>query len=91
MGELERSLKGHAGMINCVQFSPNGQILASCAVDMLVKLWNMQTFKNYKTLEGHEHEVSGLAFAPGEYLLSCSRDQTIRIWDTSTGMCITKL
>jgi WD40 repeat protein len=41
---------------------------------MTVKLWNMQTFTVFKTLEGHEHEVSGIAFAPGDKLLSCSRD-----------------
>ena len=24
LGELERSLKGHAGMVNAIEFSPNG-------------------------------------------------------------------
>jgi platelet-activating factor acetylhydrolase IB subunit alpha len=44
-GEHERTLKGHSGTVNCVTFSPNsGQTLASCSVDMTVKLWSMQTF-----------------------------------------------
>ena len=47
-----------------------------------------------KTLTGHEHEVSGLAFLPqanGDFLLSCSRDQTIRLWDTQSGFCVQTL
>ena len=63
-------------MVNGVSFSPfNGQTLASCSVDMTVKLWSMQTFQVTKTLEGHEHEVSGVAYMnSGDFLLSCSRD-----------------
>jgi len=33
--------------------------------------------------------VSSLEFMQGgDYLLSCSRDQTIKLWDTNSGNCI---
>ena len=57
---------------------------------MAIKLWNLQTFAVQKTLTGHEHEVSGLAFIPshGDFLISCSRDLSIRVWDTVSGGCL---
>jgi platelet-activating factor acetylhydrolase IB subunit alpha len=59
---------------------------------MTIKLWSMQTFTVFKTLEGHEHEVSSVAFMnSGDFLLSCSRDVSIRVWDINSGFCIQKL
>lgn len=60
---------------------------------MAIKLWNLQTFTVQKTLAGHEHEVSGLAFIPShaDFLISCSRDQSIRVWDTLSGTCLQTL
>lgn len=89
-GEHERTLKGHAGVVKFVAFHQNGQLLASCATDMAIKLWNLQTFAVQKTLTGHEHEVSGLAFIPShaDFLISCSREPSIRVWDTLSGTCL---
>jgi platelet-activating factor acetylhydrolase IB subunit alpha len=41
-----------------------------------------------KTLNGHEHTVSSIEFTPdGVFLLSGSRDKTIKMWEVSTGNC----
>ena len=63
-GENERTMKGHAGIINYLVFHNNGKLLASCASDMAIKLWNLETYTVQKTIMGHEHEVSCLAFLP---------------------------
>lgn len=93
-GEHERTLKSHAGIVTFLAFSPDGQTLASSSTDLSIKLWSMQSFTVVKTLLGHEHEVSGLAFLPqgqGDLLLSCSRDQSIRLWDTLSGTSLCSL
>ncbi|KAJ5069170.1 lissencephaly-1 [Anaeramoeba ignava] len=39
--------------------------------------------------DGHEHNVSGVAFVPKKpQVISCSRDNTIKLWDFSTGLCL---
>src|SRR5262245_40833204 len=39
-----------------------------------------------RTLKGHQGSVLGVAFSPdGKTLASCSRDKTIKLWDTQTG------
>ncbi|MGD1928883.1 MAG: WD40 repeat domain-containing protein [Leptolyngbyaceae cyanobacterium] len=41
-----------------------------------------------QTFSGHLSGVWAIAFAPqGDYLVSSSIDQTVRLWDISTGEC----
>jgi len=38
---------------------------------------------------GHDHNVSSVTFVPnGDYILSSSRDKTIKMWEVSTGCVI---
>lgn len=64
--------------------------LASCSSDLSIKLWDFQqTFECVKTMHGHDHNVSSVAFVPaGDFLLSASRDKTIKMWEVSTGYCV---
>lgn len=57
---------------------------------MTIKLWKRKQgdeFKVYKTLQGHDHEVSCVEYLRpnGDHLISCSRDNSIRIWDANNG------
>ena len=46
-------------------------MLASCSADMSVKLWDFNTYECLKTLHGHDHNVSSVAFLPtGDYVVS---------------------
>lgn len=62
------------------------QLTASCSADMSVKLWDFNTFECTKTLQGHDHNVSSVTFLPsGDFIVSSSRDKTIKIWEVATG------
>lgn len=53
---------------------------------MQVKLWDFTIYQCIKTLTGHDHNVSSVAFLPsGDFLVSASRDKTIKMWEVSTG------
>jgi len=57
---------------------------------MSVKIWNFEDeFRCEKTLNGHDHAVSGVCFLRhnDNLLLSCSRDGTVKLWELESGYC----
>ncbi|EKM82583.1 hypothetical protein AGABI1DRAFT_111186 [Agaricus bisporus var. burnettii JB137-S8] len=85
-GEFERTLKGHTKAVNDVDFDHKGHLLVTCSSDLFIKIWDSQNeWKNTKTFPGHEHSVSSVRFMPGDqYIISASRDRTIRVFDVSS-------
>jgi len=91
-GELEKTLKGHTRAVRDVDFgsTSTGVLLASCSSDLTIKLWNpTDDYKNFRTLQGHDHIVSAVRFIPsGNLLASASKDADVRLWDVTNGYCV---
>ena len=80
------TLRGHAGEVSAVAFSPDGRHLASASHDHKVFIWNVRTGQLVRTLAGHSDVVYGVAYSPdGTRLATASWDQTVKIWNTSDG------
>jgi WD40 repeat protein len=69
-----------------VSFSPDGKTLASGSYDNTIKLWNVETGKEIRTLSGHNDSVISVSFSPdGKTLASGSDDKTIKLWNGEYG------
>ncbi|CUM66456.1 uncharacterized protein PRCAT00004120001 [Priceomyces carsonii] len=70
--------------------SKRDYVLASCSSDLSIKIWDASTYLNVRTLTGHEHTVSSIAFSRTKpnILYSVSRDKMVKIWDLIEGFCI---
>ncbi|WP_159786208.1 NB-ARC domain-containing protein [Sodalinema gerasimenkoae] len=96
-GECLKTLKGHTSQVKTVVFDPSGQWLATGSQDCTLKLWNRQG-DCLRTFEGHRSAISSLTFLPSmpmdqsasprPCLVSGSHDETIRLWDITSGDCL---
>jgi WD40 repeat protein/serine/threonine protein kinase len=88
-GHMRRRRTGALGgdiSVIRVQYSPDGRWLASAGEDDMIRIWEPDTGKEVRTLQGHKGAVRGLAFSPDSKLLaSASEDGTLRTWDVETG------
>ncbi len=81
------ALKGHAGDVFTVLYSPDGKLLASCGKDQTVRLWNASDRRLMDTLRGHTKEVNIIAFSrDGSLLASGGEDGVVNVWDVASAI-----
>jgi WD40 repeat protein len=80
-----QTLKGHSSWVS-VAFSRDGRILSSGSQDKTIKLWDMPSGNEIRTLIGHTGNVKVVAFSPDDKILaSGSTDNSIKLWEVATG------
>lgn len=86
-GSALQTLKGHAGDVSSIAFSPDGQLLASGSNDRTIRLWDIETGAALQTMEEHSSIVHCVAFAPNkQHIASASSDKTVRLWNVNSGI-----
>ncbi|MBW7863405.1 MAG: protein kinase [Candidatus Hydrogenedentes bacterium] len=70
---------------NCMDFSPDGKMIALITDCFTPFIWNI-TFQNSIQLIGHDAAVNSVSFSnSGQQAVTASKDSRARIWDITTG------
>ena len=85
-------LPGHKNNISAAKFDFNDSLLVTAEglgndrSGFDIKIWNVLNNSELKTINAHDKEISEIGFISNSNLIySCSRDNTVKIWDKTTG------
>jgi translation initiation factor 3 subunit I len=79
-------LKGHERPLTQVKYNREGDLIVSCAKNLQPCLWLAEDGTRIGTFEGHNGAIWTCEFSlDSERLVTASGDQTVRIWELSTG------
>lgn len=87
--ELEATLEGHSGCVNCLEWSDNGQILASVSDDQHIMMWD--PFKHHRVadiLTPHHNNIFSVKFIPQSQdakIATGAGDSYVYIFDVNKG------
>lgn len=70
---------------NALAFSRDGKLLAVASRRTVVEIWDIDTGKIWRELEGHESWIESVAYSPdGKWLVSSERLGRVILWDAKT-------
>ncbi|KAL8490006.1 hypothetical protein ACS0TY_025779 [Phlomoides rotata] len=89
--ETIQILTNHQNEVWFVQFSNNGEYLASSSSDCTAIIWKVQDDNRVNLrhiLRSHKNPVSFVAWSPDDtMLLTCGNLEVLKLWDVETGTC----
>ncbi|XP_041450211.1 uncharacterized protein LOC111078619 isoform X3 [Drosophila obscura] len=84
--EYQCSLEGHAGVVNCLKFAPNGEFLTTGSEDRLVQVWNLAATETINTFKGHAAPVVKVVVLMDSLrVISTDRDSLLLVWMADSG------
>ena len=72
--------------VNAVALTPDGRLAVSASEDNTLKVWDVASGRELRTLAGHTGRVNAVALTPdGRLAVSASGDRTLKVWDVASG------
>lgn len=73
-------------LVNAVAVTPDGRSILSASNDHTLKIWDLPTGQEVRTLMGHTDAVWDVAVtSDGQLAISASADRSLKVWRLATG------
>ena len=80
---------GHTEFISTVDVSRNGQWMATGSLDKTIKIYDLNSNKEFRTFSGNSGRIEKLAIDnSSKYVTATSYDDSIRVWEIETGKVV---
>jgi WD40 repeat protein len=76
-----RQFQPHIECVFGLTVSPDAKVLCTCSQDGTAGLFEVESLESIARLEGHRDAVNGATFCEEHFLMTCSDDRTVRVWD----------
>uniref|UniRef100_A0A1A8C984 Superkiller complex protein 8 n=1 Tax=Nothobranchius kadleci TaxID=1051664 RepID=A0A1A8C984_NOTKA len=93
--ELQWTLEGHQLGVVSVDISQNGAIAASSSLDAHIRLWDLESGKQVKSMDAGPVDAWTVAFSPDSKHIATGSHHgkvnifgSVKVWDASTRTCI---
>lgn len=84
-----KTFKGHSNGVTCLQIWDD-TTLATGSYDNTIKIWDLESGQEVRTLEGHTRGIRSLQMDE-QKLVSASLDGTVKFWNWRTGQLLNTL
>lgn len=94
LGSKDFFVQRFAPVWKVIHLGADGSKIASGSYDRTIVIWDIADVENVhieRTLRGHDNSVVSMCVLAESILLSCSGDETCKIWNWQTGECLRTL
>jgi WD40 repeat protein len=84
-GEHLHTFFGHDNWVRSLALHGSGKYLYSCSDDKSIRIWDLQSGKEKKKIDAHEHFISAVRFNPKYGVVaSGGNDMIVKLWHLRT-------
>jgi WD40 repeat protein len=77
--------------VQCIKEDSKGKLFV-CKTTGTVSVHNQEDFEmEFSFTLGHKNEITGIELISDNFIVSCSKDKTIKFWSTFSGICCHKI
>eukprot|EP01100_Stratorugosa_tubuloviscum_P012804 TRINITY_DN617_c3_g1_i1.p1 TRINITY_DN617_c3_g1~~TRINITY_DN617_c3_g1_i1.p1 ORF type:complete len:641 (-),score=345.32 TRINITY_DN617_c3_g1_i1:30-1826(-) len=89
--KLKTTIREHSRYVNCIRFSPNGELFVTVGADKKLVFYDGKTgVKLREVVDAHAGGIYACSWnSLSTHLLTVSGDRSAKVWDANTGQAVT--